>query len=134
MAMVVVDTAVLSYQFKGDTRARLYDASLAGQLWIISFMTLAGSSGGPCTDAGGQRRREQLATHLRRVQVYYADEDLCDWWAEVIRRARRRGRPIEPSDAWIAATALALDVPLVTHNPADYAGVDGLTVVSEAMP
>jgi len=32
----------------------------------------------------------------------------------------------------MAATALALDIPLVTHNPGDYAGVDGLKVVSEA--
>jgi predicted nucleic acid-binding protein len=80
----------------------------------------------------GRRRREQLAAHLGRVQVYFADEDLCDWWAEAIRRARRRGRPIEPSDGWIAATALALDVPLVTHNAADYAGVDGLTLLSKA--
>jgi hypothetical protein len=32
----------------------------------------------------------------------------------------------------MAATALALAVPLVTHNPRDYEGVDGLTVISMA--
>ena len=34
----------------------------------------------------------------------------------------------------IAATALAMGVPLVTHNPDDYAGVVGLTVLTEVRP
>ena len=39
MPGVVIDTDVLSYQFKGDTRARAYDQHLAGQLRIMSFMS-----------------------------------------------------------------------------------------------
>lgn len=42
----------------------------------------------------------------------------------------RRGRRIECADAWIAATALLHDVPLVTHNRGDYAGVTGLNLLS----
>jgi predicted nucleic acid-binding protein len=64
--------------------------------------------------------------------VYYADEALCRLWGEVWTRARRNGRPIQVADGWIAATALALDVPLLTHKPADFIGVDGLTVLSAA--
>ena len=37
-----------------------------------------------------------------------------------------------PADAWIAATALHLGVPLITHNKNDYLGVDGLTIISES--
>jgi tRNA(fMet)-specific endonuclease VapC len=37
-------------------------------------------------------------------------------WAEVTVAAQSRGRRIECADAWIAATALRHDVPLVTHN------------------
>jgi predicted nucleic acid-binding protein len=40
--------------------------------------------------------------------------------------ARRNGRRIETADAWIAATALLYDAPLLTHNEADYLGVPGL--------
>jgi predicted nucleic acid-binding protein len=45
--------------------------------------------------------------------------------------ARKRGRPVAPADAWIAATALLLDVPLVTHNSSHYEGIDGLRVISQ---
>jgi len=43
--------------------------------------------------------------------------------------ARRR---IECADAWIAATAILYDAPLVTHNREDYLGVPGLSVVSHS--
>ena len=56
---------------------------------------------------------------------------MCDRWAQAINSARIHGRPIAPADTWIAATALLLDVPLVTHNGAHYTGIDGLRVISE---
>jgi predicted nucleic acid-binding protein len=39
---------------------------------------------------------------------------------------------MQPADAWIAATALIRDIPLITHNGRHYEGVDGLTVICEA--
>jgi predicted nucleic acid-binding protein len=77
-------------------------------------------------------RRAELARHLEQYEVYYADDALCRLWADIWTRARRQGRPIEVADAWVAATAPALDVPLVTHNAADFAGVEGLQVLTEA--
>jgi len=44
--------------------------------------------------------------------------------------ARRQGRRIEVADAWIAATALLFDLPLVTHNPIDFTGVAGLQTIT----
>jgi predicted nucleic acid-binding protein len=37
-------------------------------------------------------------------------------------------------DGWIAATAIHYRVLLVTHDPTDYAGVPGLTVITEYAP
>lgn len=59
------------------------------------------------------------------------NEDVCLRWAEVKALAKQKGRPISISDAWIAATALAHAVPLVTHNPSDFYNVPGLTVITE---
>ena len=42
----------------------------------------------------------------------------------------KKGRPITFADAWIAAAALQLSVPLVTHNASDYRAVEKLTVLT----
>jgi predicted nucleic acid-binding protein len=60
-----------------------------------------------------------------------AGESICLYWAEVQENARRRGRPISCADTWIAATALAYAVPLVTHNPDDFKDVPGLMIITE---
>lgn len=132
MPGLVVDTDVLSYLFKGDTRAQLYRRHLAAQPLTISFMTLAEVKLWPKRYRWGAGRLGRMRQYLAGYLVYYADELLCELWAEVTHLARRKGRPIEVADAWTAATALAMGVPLVTHNAADYAGVEGLTVVSAA--
>jgi predicted nucleic acid-binding protein len=43
---------------------------------------------------------------------------------------QKKGRPISFPDAWIAAAALQLNIPLVTHNARDYEAVDGLTILT----
>jgi len=78
----------------------------------------------------GQGRRDEMEDYLRGVEVYLPDQDLYRNWAEVTRRAERKGRPITCADAWIAATAYTLGVPLVTHNASDFAAVDGVRVVT----
>ena len=39
---------------------------------------------------------------------------------------------IDAADAWIAATALAVGAPLITHNAKDYAGITGLKLQSQS--
>jgi predicted nucleic acid-binding protein len=68
----------------------------------------------------------------KHYAVRHSDRILCQRWAEVTNAASAKGRPIQPADAWIAATALAMNIPLVTNNPADFAGVDGLKVLTKA--
>jgi len=38
---------------------------------------------------------------------------------------------LETADAWIAATALLYDAPLITHDAGDYLGVPGLKLITE---
>ncbi|MBI3412294.1 MAG: PIN domain-containing protein [Planctomycetes bacterium] len=129
MSAVVVDTNVVSYQFKRDSRALLFDPYLRGKTWFLSFMTTAELERWALARRWGERLTAQLDRHLKRFAVIYADRNLCRWWAETTHRANRAGKPIDPADAWIAATALALDAPLVTNDPHDYAGVTGLRVL-----
>lgn len=128
MNAVVVDTDVVSFIFKRDPRARLFRSHLVGRTLVISFMTFAELLTWPRIRRWSTSRRELLRRHVARYQVHYVDEVLCDVWAQVVAGCRAQGRPIESADAWIAATALDLGVPLVTHNPDDYAAVEGLAL------
>ena len=80
----------------------------------------------------GAARQHSLEVFLQGFIFTFCDRALCRKWAEAVYSARRNGRPIRTADAWIAATALLYEVPLVTHNRSNYAGVAGLTVISEA--
>jgi predicted nucleic acid-binding protein len=62
------------------------------------------------------------------------DLALAAKWAEVMDSADKAGLPMGVADAWIAATALTLNSPLVTHNAADFRGIPGLTILTEPGP
>lgn len=129
---LVIDTDVLSYLYKKDTRAALYRPRLDNPPFIISFMTLAELRRWMHERNWGVARRYSFETYLAQYRVVFADDELCELWAQAMDSARRNGRPISSPDAWVAAVALQLGVPLVTHNRAHFVGVDGLTVISES--
>lgn len=131
---LVVDTDVASYLFKKDTRAALYAPHLAGHMLTISFQTFGELELWALAAGWGARRKQQLEYYLRRYIVQDSSPAVCRRWAEVQDDARRRGRPVATADAWVAATALFLDVPLVTNNESHFSFISGLIVISEKMP
>jgi predicted nucleic acid-binding protein len=132
MEPVVVDTDVISFWFKGDTRAAGYRRHLIGKLLVVSFVTIAELDEWALKRRWGADRRERMERHLQRFLFYPVDRQLCRIWAEVRESSRKRGRLITHADAWVAATALSCSAPLVTHNAADYEGVTGISVISES--
>ena len=129
---VVVDTDVVSFLFKDHALAARYDAELVGRTVAISFMTLAELDRWAIQARWGAARRRRLEEYLEPFVVQPYTRELCRKWAEVTVAAQASGFRIECADAWIAATALLYDLPLVTHNRRDYLGVPGLTMISHA--
>lgn len=130
----VVDTDVLSYILRDDTRAVPYQQALVGRTVFVSFMTVAELDRWSIQRQWGPARLAQLAAFLAQFVLALPDRALCRMWAEVVDGARQQGRPIATADAWIAATAVALDLPLLTHNTADYAGVTSLRLLPTVTP
>lgn len=128
---VVVDTDVLSFLYKRDTRARLYEPHLNDPPFVVSFMSVAELRRWALERSWGGHRRQELENYLTRYLILHSDDQMCNRWADAMNSARKRGQPIAPADAWIAATALLLDVPLVTHNSSHYIGIDDLRVISQ---
>ena len=132
VSTIIVDTDVVSFGFKGDTRAALYDPHLVDRLSYISFQTLAELEQWAIARHWGARRHDALMEFIKeRFAVLESSPQLCRQWAEVREQVRQAGRVLQPTDAWIAATAVLYGVPLVTHNKDDFAHVPGLTVISE---
>lgn len=128
----VVDTDVVSYLFKGDSRAEDYRRHLDSQLLVVSFMTVAELYRWALERDWGEARKQRMEEHLEGFVVHPVSLPLCRMWASATDTARRAGRPIGAADGWIAATAMLHEVPLVTHNRGHYASVEGLTIISEA--
>jgi tRNA(fMet)-specific endonuclease VapC len=126
MKPIVLDTDVVSFLFKADTRAQIYLPQLQDRQWLISFMTEAELEQWALLANWSEKRVVWLRLFLSRFVVVPSSHDLVLKWAEAMVAARRNGRRIETADAWIAATALLYDAPLLTHNEADYLGVPGL--------
>jgi predicted nucleic acid-binding protein len=78
----------------------------------------------------GPLRKADLARFITKYAVLPVSRELCLQWAKVTFSARQIGRPIKTADAWIAATAIYYQVPLITNNTADYAMITGLSVLS----
>jgi len=132
-ARLVVDTDVASFVFKWHPEfAPRYVAIIHGSELVVSFMTLAEMREGALEANWGPRKRDLLEAYLADFSVLHSDSLLCAAWAAVRSESGRKGHQMSSADAWIAATALVLCVPLVTNNPRDYRHLDNLVLVSVA--
>jgi predicted nucleic acid-binding protein len=132
MEIRVVDTDVWSYVYKGRHEAKLYEPHLLNTILVISFQTQAELLRWADAAGWGERRREHLESRMQSCMILHSSDVLSLRWAEAMEGARRNGHPISAADAWIAATALHIGAPLVTHNRSHFIGVNGLKVISES--
>ena len=118
---------------------RLDDASVLPEHPEITTITLAELSVGPLvTDDPRQRAVRQAHLQLAEASFRALPFDAAaarrfGWVAANLRHTGRKPAA-RAYDALIAAVALANDLPLYTVNPADFQGIDGLTIRSVPHP
>jgi predicted nucleic acid-binding protein len=130
MTPVVVDTDVVSFLFKNDSRAQLYLPLMRNRDLLVSFMTEAELEQWILLANWGVDRVRRVRIFMTGFASVPSSRDLILQWAGVMVAARANGRRIEAADAWIAATALLYGAALLTHNPKDYLGLPNLSVLS----
>ena len=94
----------------------------------ISVVVLGELEWGVARSRRFEENQAALRTLLAAVQIIDLDADVAREYGQLRARLRSIGRPIGPNDLWIAAHALARDVPLVTHNLSEFRRVPGLSV------
>lgn len=129
---VVVDTDVVSYLLKDDTRAEYYRPLLKDKTLIVSFMTIAEMDRWALVRQWGTTRRYHYEKFMEQFIIYPSNRSLCAIWADITEALRLQGLVITCGDAWIAAAALQQNIPLVTHNARHYSAIDGLSLITQA--
>lgn len=128
MPTVLLDTNVVSFLFKGDTRGLAYLPLLAGHSPLLSFMTVVELFQWAGLRKWGTRRIAALELMLTGYALVPADLEMCRIWGRIRASQASVGRVISAQDAWIAATALRHNLPVITHNASDYHGIPNLDV------
>lgn len=128
----VVDTDVVSFLFKSHPLAPAYQTILAGRPLAVSLITLAEIEYGMEVKNWGASRHNLMRRFLGRFTPLLPDAETARLWARIKSGCEKKGRPISFADAWIAAAAVQLNIPLATHNATDYAAVDGLVLLTAA--
>jgi predicted nucleic acid-binding protein len=110
---------------------RLDPAQLPGEI-AISAITLAELAAGPHATADldeRARRQDRLQRTEASFDALPFDDRAARAYGRIYARVTSRGRKARGRralDLLIAATALGADLPLVTCNPDDFSGLEGL--------
>jgi predicted nucleic acid-binding protein len=106
---------------------------------LITAVTLAELSVGPLV-ADSEQERAARQAHVQQAEADFDpipfDAAAARAFGRVAASLRRAGRTSRARtyDAMIAATAVANNLPVYTCNPADFSGINDLTVVAVPVP
>lgn len=110
--------------FVGLGAGRITYESVANYDWGLSVVTLGELRRGVLMAANPAVGATRLATLqiAQQCEAIPIDERVSEAWAAVVAQLRSSGRKAPINDTWIAATAIAYQVPLVTQDK----GYDGM--------
>jgi predicted nucleic acid-binding protein len=122
----LADTSVLI----GLEAARFDAGRFADFEWGISAVTLGELRLGVLQARDHEAASRRLSTYqlAQRFEPLAVDEAVSEAWALLVSRLRAAGRKAPVNDSWIAATAIAHGVPIVTQD-ADYDAMPDVQVI-----
>jgi predicted nucleic acid-binding protein len=135
--VIVLDTNVISELMRPQPEPRVlaWADGLDPDAVAITTMIEAEILHGIARLSDGRRKRalqqswEGLIADLFAGRVWGFTSEAAHWYAELLNRRERLGRPMATADAVVAATALARGAQLATRDDADFADV-GLELVN----
>jgi tRNA(fMet)-specific endonuclease VapC len=127
--MFILDTNTLIYYFKGMGRVAERLLSHSPREIGVPTLVLYELEVGLAKSARPEKRRAQLSDMLAVVTLFPFAAAEARTAAGIRAALEKRGEPIGPYDILIAATALANQATLVTHNVDEFKRIEGLAVV-----
>ena len=126
MSQGLADTSVFIARESGR---RLDETSMPDEL-AVSIVTVGELRAGvlAADDVRVRERRLTTLTVALELDPVPVDVDVAAQWARLRVLLRDMERRMPVNDSWIAATAMALQVPVVAQDD-DYVELDGLSVI-----
>jgi tRNA(fMet)-specific endonuclease VapC len=124
----MLDTNTLIYFFKGHGRVAQHLLAVPPSEIGILAIVLYEIEVGIAKSTFPQKRKAQLEDFLSMVNVVPFGGTEARIAASLRARLERQGCPIGPYDILIAASALANNCTLVTHNKGEFARIDQLKI------
>lgn len=125
MSRGLADTSVFIARESGRT----FEVGQLPDELAVSIVTIGELRAGVLVAATVEDRDRRLGTLTAALALdpIPVDEAVAAEWARLRVLLRDAGQRMPVNDSWIAATAMALDVPLVTEDD-DFPSVEGLSV------
>ncbi|MBR0101424.1 MAG: type II toxin-antitoxin system VapC family toxin [Treponema sp.] len=122
----LIDTNVIIRFFKGETELfSLFDDM--EQLYVSS-VSVGELMYGAELSKKSDFNRQNYFCFCEQMKVLQPDLEVAKMYGKIKSNLKAKGRPIPENDIWIAATALAADLELVTADT-DFENISGLCVV-----
>jgi predicted nucleic acid-binding protein len=126
---LIADTNVVSYAFRGGPLGRAYVELMGDRVIGVTGMCLAEMRAGAILGRWDERKTDELIHFVRQFTHVLELEGVAEVCGALRGVREQIGRPIDLPDAWAAACALWLDIPLVTHDR-DLEGIPDLRVLT----
>jgi predicted nucleic acid-binding protein len=122
----LADTSI----FIADEGGRRIDRQRLPDRLAVSIITIGELHAGvlAATDLATRDRRLRTLTAARSLEPILIDERVAEAWGRLRVELRDAGRSMPLNDSWIAATAIAHDLEIVTQDR-DFDDVPGIDVV-----
>lgn len=134
--MIVLDTNIVSEAMRPDPDPSVVSwlASVPMSSVRLTVVTVAELLKGVFQLPQGRRRdsvqeRVDLALAAYDGKLLDLDARTAPYFADIVTKRERMGRPIGVMDAWVAAACRRHDVPLVTRKIKDFEGT-GIAVIN----
>ena len=114
---LLIDTDVLSCIAWKKPPAMTFEPLLLGKLPFVSFVTVGEMHFGAAKANWGERRISKMEAILGRYTMIPGTYDVAKRYGDVKRAFDKQ---VGENDMWIAATALAHELPIATNNLAHF--------------
>jgi predicted nucleic acid-binding protein len=125
----LLDTQIVSYSGNKHPFVNLYQDILASEaVLFIALQSVAEIYFGARNAQWGPKKTALLAKSIAKYRVLTPQYEMAQIWADLMAVSKRQGCALSPQDAWVAATAVSFELPLVSHDK-DFIEYPGLQIV-----